>query len=143
MDRRRRLHTLRNDARSDLELTWLPRHDDLVGSLPLRFVGAMSGPRGGWPVASLEIGLSGEVVLQARMGKLQPPPMRWLQGTVVRADHVRGIVTTREGVRLRGRYGMRAIFWCHNPREVLAALSDAGVPATLTERPVRTWRRFG
>ena len=116
----------------------------LVTYSPRRFLGAMSGPRGSWPVASLEIDASGDVVLQGQgVWKLRPPPMTWLSGTVVRADHIRGAISGRQGVRLRGRYGMRATFWCHNPGEVLTALSEAGVPILRSEHPTRTWRRFG
>jgi hypothetical protein len=68
-----------------------------MNHLPRRFVGAMSGPRGGWPMASLEIYPSGEVVLEGQAWKFRPPPVRWLQGTVERAEHIRGAVTGREG----------------------------------------------
>ena len=111
--------------------------------LPVRFVGTMSGPRGGWPVASLELMPSGDVVLQGTLWKLRPTPLMWQQGTIVRAENVRGAITGRAGVRIRGRYGMRAIFWCHNTREVIASLVDIGVPAVWSERPTRTWGRFG
>jgi hypothetical protein len=94
----------------------------------------MSGPRDGWPVASLELTPSGDVVLQGTMWKLRPAPLTWQQGTIVRAENVRGAITGRGGVRTRGRYGMRAIFWCHNTREVIASLVDIGVPAVWSER---------
>lgn len=127
-----------------IKLRQLQSDTGLVADSPRRFLGAMSGSRGSWPVASLEIDASGNVVLQGQgLWKLRPPPMRWLSGTVVSAEHVRGAISGRQGIRLRGRYGMRATFWCHNPREVLTALSEAGVPVLWSEHPARIWTRFG
>lgn len=126
-------------ARKELSLADTRR----VTDLPVRFVGTMSGPRGGWPVASLELTRSGDVVLRGAMWKLHPQPLTWQQGTIVRAENVRGAIIGRDGVRIRGRYGMRAIFWCHDPRQVIAALVDIGVPAVWSERPTRTWGRWG
>jgi hypothetical protein len=95
-----------------------------------RFVGAMQGPigRGGWPVASLEIRRNGEVRLQGSLWswKLRPPPVVWQPGGIRLAENVRGRLSSREGVRISGDPGPRAIFWC-DPRLVLAALDRVGV----------------
>lgn len=106
-----------------------------------RFVGAMSGPtgRGGWPVASLDIRRDGEVRLQGSLWswKLRPPPVVWQPGQIRLAENVRGILSSREGIRIIGEPGPSAIFWC-DPHLVLAALDRAGVRTSWTDRPRRS-----
>jgi hypothetical protein len=114
------------------------------------FVGAMAGPRGGWPVAYLEIRSGGEVRLQGEMTilptgpkwKLRPPALTWQPG-LLRAENVRGALTGRHGVRLSGSPGPQATLWCGSPKDVLSALAESGVPTVWHEQPPRVWRWTG
>jgi hypothetical protein len=111
------------------------------------FVGALSGPWGGWQVAYLEIRSDGQVTLQGEMTilpaglrrKLRPPAMAWQPG-LLRAENVRSALTGRDGVRFSGSPGPRATLWCGSPKDVLSALAESGVPTLWHERPPRVWR---